>query len=71
MATFLLSRPRGDLLKRDMSSLQDEISRLTARNQETQQTLERERATFAQDEKMLEDTIVDITNSENRRNVRR
>ena len=51
--------------------MQDEISRLTARNKETQQTLERERATFAQDKKLLEDAIVDITNSESRWNVQR
>ena len=34
------------------------------KNTELQQTLDRERAAFAQDKKMLEDTIVDITNAE-------
>ncbi|KAL5512816.1 hypothetical protein ACEPAG_3082 [Sanghuangporus baumii] len=51
-------------LEEKVSSLQDEMTRLNTKNDELQQTLEKERETYAQDKKMLEDTIVDITNSE-------
>lgn len=44
--------------------MQQELARLTDKNSELQQTLEKERTTFAQDKKTLEDTIVDITNAE-------
>ncbi|KAH8108682.1 TPR/MLP1/MLP2-like protein-domain-containing protein [Phellopilus nigrolimitatus] len=44
--------------------MQGELNRLNERNADLQQTLERERAAFAQDKKTLEDTIVDITNAE-------
>ncbi|KAL5524681.1 MLP1_8 [Sanghuangporus sanghuang] len=51
-------------LEEKISSLQDEITRLNTKNGELQQTLEKERETYTQDKKMLEDTIVDITNAE-------
>lgn len=51
-------------LEGQIGSLQEEINRLNAKNVELQQLLEKERAAFTQDKKMLEDTIVDITASE-------
>ncbi|KAL5482794.1 MLP1_9 [Sanghuangporus weigelae] len=51
-------------LEEKVSSLQDEMTRLNTKNGELQQTLEKEREAYAQDKKMLEDTIVDITNIE-------
>ena len=45
-------------------NLHGEISRLTAKSKEAQQTLEKERAAYAQDEKLLKGTIVCITQSE-------
>ena len=44
--------------------MQEEINRLNGKNNEIQQTLEKERAAYAQDKKLLEDTIIDITTSE-------
>ena len=51
-------------LEERISSLQDEMSRLTAKSKETQQTLEKERAAYVEDKRLLEDAIVDITHSE-------
>ena len=51
-------------LEERISSLQDEMSRLTAKSKETRQTLEKERAAYAEDKRLLEDAIVDITHSE-------
>lgn len=42
---------------------QEELTRLNEKNAEVQQTLEKERSSFAADKKLLEETIVDITNS--------
>ena len=46
------------------STLQEDLETLNVKNTELQQTLDRGRAAFAQDKKMLEDTIVDITYAE-------
>ena len=51
-------------LEERISSLQDEMSRLTAKSKETRQTLEKERAAYAEDKRLLEDATVDITHSE-------
>lgn len=45
-----------------MGSLQEELIRLKEKNAEIQQVLEKEHSAFAADKKLLEDTIVDITN---------
>ena len=47
-----------------LASMHDEVKRLTEKNSELQQTLESERASFVQDKKTLEETIVEITESQ-------
>lgn len=47
-----------------MASMHDEVKRLAEKNSELQQTLESERASFVQDKKTLEETIVEITESQ-------
>ena len=42
---------------------QEDLARLNEKNTEVQQTLEKERSSFAADKKLLEETIIDITNS--------
>ena len=46
------------------SGLPSGLHRLTDKSNETQQTLEKERTAYAQDKKLLEGTIVSITQSE-------
>ena len=61
---LLPSKAERKSLEERISSLQDEMSRLTAKSKETRQTLEKERAAYAEDKRLLEDAIVDITHSE-------
>ena len=61
---LLPSKAERKSLEERISSLQDEMSRLTAKSKETRQTLEKERAAYAEDKRLLEDAIVAITHSE-------
>ncbi len=51
-------------LQEKLQSVQNELQQLSSKNVELQRTLETERAAWAQDKRTLEDTIVDMTTSE-------
>lgn len=51
-------------LEEKLQSVQQEQQQISTKNVELQRTLETERAAWAQDKKTLEDTIVDMTTSE-------
>ncbi|KAL5512259.1 hypothetical protein ACEPAG_8346 [Sanghuangporus baumii] len=58
------ARGRTEVLEEKLSSVQDEITRLSTQNGDFLQRLEKEHEVFTQDRKMLEDTVIDITNAE-------
>lgn len=51
-------------MQRNLEALRNETSVLSEKNTELQQNLERERSSFAADKKVLEDIIVERTNTE-------
>lgn len=47
-----------------LANIQQELNALNTKNTELQREMEKERAAFVLDKKTLEDTIVDITNTQ-------